>query len=88
MEKNSRIFTIATVSFLFILVFETLFELFQVKGTQIRETILGVKISNVDTATEMTTTFSLTFKVFISYLTIIGIFFVVKKIFDWKMTSK
>ncbi|MCJ1968845.1 hypothetical protein [Pseudolactococcus carnosus] len=47
-----------------------------------------MKISNVDTATEMTTTFSLTFKVFISYLTIIGIFFVVKKIFDWKMTSK
>ena len=88
MEKNSRIFTIATVSFLFILVFETLFELFQVKGTQVRETLLGVKISNVDTATEMTTTFSLTFKVFTSYLIIIGIFFVVKKFMDWKMTNR
>ncbi|PCS06162.1 hypothetical protein RU86_GL000394 [Lactococcus piscium] len=47
-----------------------------------------MKISNVDTATEMTTTFALTFKVFISYLIIIGIFFIIKKIFDLKMTSK
>ena len=88
LEKNSRVLTIATVSFLFILVFETLFELFQVKGTQTRETLLGVKISNVDTATEMMTTFSLTFKVFTSYLIIIGIFFVVKKFMDWKMTNR
>ncbi|MDR2976225.1 MAG: hypothetical protein LBV19_02785 [Streptococcaceae bacterium] len=74
----------ATVVYLFILVVETLFELFQIKETREVLTFLGIMIKSRFTSHEISTTFGPTPRLAVTYLIFVTVFVLVLFVFRKK----
>lgn len=74
MKKILKNLGISSIVYLFILVIETLYELFQIKETKEIITFLGISIKNKITSDNIMTTFGLTSKVVFTYLIFAVIF--------------
>lgn len=66
--KYKNVFIGSTLLFLAFFVVDTVYELFQIKGSSNVTTVLGLKIQTVVTSSSLQTTFRLTVLVLFSYI--------------------